>query len=138
MLRWFEGSLPWLIGAWVAYGEAHFGERASQAVDATGWKLATIKQCVWVHEQVPESRREPALSWSHHREIADLAPAAQRSWLRKAKDQDLSVDALRRAINHAKHPDAVDCWLLVRCTNEADREALAAKLEAEGRSVRRP
>ena len=126
------------MGAWVAYGEAHFGERASQVIDATGWKLATVKQCVWVHERVAASRRVPELSFSHHLEVADLAPAQQTAWLRRAAHDNLSVEALRRAINQEKAPAHVECWLLVRCANETDRETLAAKLEAEGRSVKRP
>lgn len=37
-LSWMQESLPWLMGDYVEYGEAHFKERASQVVDATGWQ----------------------------------------------------------------------------------------------------
>lgn len=137
-LRWMEGAIHWLIGDWVRYGEQHFHERASQAVDATGWALDTVKQTAWVAERVHPERRDPDLSYSHHREIADLPPTDQSRWLKRAKRDGLSVEKLRRAIHTEQAPTNTECWLVVSCKDESDRETLRARLQAEGRSVKLP
>lgn len=140
-LAWMEVSLPWLIGGWVAYGEDNFGERAAQAVDATGWDLDTVKQCAWVHRSVPVNRREASLSFSHHRAVAALPAAGQRAMLRAAKDRSMTVAQLQRAVRAQKTaaPDVeLTLWLVVSCRSERDRQRLAAKMEAEGRSVKVP
>ncbi len=135
-LRWMDGSMQWLIGDWITYGEAHFHEKASQAIDATQWKEATVKQCAWVATKIPAARREPDLSWSHHREVADLAPTDQARWLKHAKRDSLSVERLRHAIHDEREPMKTECWLVVSCKNASDREQLAARLQAEGRTVK--
>lgn len=136
-LSWMHGAIDWLIGDWVAYGEAHFGEKAAQAIDATGWDLETVKQKTRVSLQVPPPQRDPALSWSHHREVADLPPAEQKKALTKAKTEDLSVAALRSHLRKTVQP-VETCWLVVSCKNEKDRDRLQKRLEQEGRSCKIP
>lgn len=139
-LRWMDGALQWLIGDWVAYGDQHFGEKMAQAVDVTGWQVDTVKQYAWVAERVPAIRREPSLSFSHHREVADLDAKHQTSWLKKAATGDdgqpWSVQRLRAAINHEKAPATQSLWVLVSCSNERDRTQLIARMTAEGRSAK--
>lgn len=135
-LSWMHGAIDWLIGDWVAYGEAHFGEKAAQAIDATGWDLDTIKQKTRVSLQVPPSQREAALSWSHHREVADLTPADQTRALEKAKSEGMTSGALRTHLRKTKPTET--CWLVVGCKNEQDRERLQKRLEQEGRACKIP
>ena len=138
VLQFFEGSLQWLIGAWVSYGEAKFGERAAQAVAVTGWKLETVQQAAWVHQAVSEERRDPALSFSHHRAVADLEPPQQSKMLAKAKREDWSSERLRREVQAEKHPEKKAIWLVVQCVSRADRERLIKRMESEGRATKVP
>lgn len=135
-LKWMDGAIQWLIGDWINYGEAHFSEKAAQAVDATGWQLDTVQQCARVAAQVPPSRRSPDLSWTHHREVADLEPKAQTAALKLALDEDLSSHALRARLRKTKPEQS--CWLVVSCKDESDRQRLQKRLELEGRACKVP
>lgn len=138
-LRWMEGSISWLIGDWLTYGEATFSEKASQAVDATGWQLDTIKQIEWVCRKVPPAIRDPDLKFSHHRAVADLPVVAQQVFLKKAKREQLTVAQLQRAVQRVKKPAESDdqtLWLMVSCRSSRDRERLIERMEQEGRSVK--
>jgi hypothetical protein len=136
-LSFMEGAQPWLVGDWLAYGEANFGEKAAQAIDATGWQLDTVKQAARVAEKVPPSRRDPDLSWTHHRCVVDLAPAEQKAALKEAKDHDWSVAEFRHHLRKTGKTEVV-CWLVVSCKDEKDRDKLQKRLELEGRSCKLP
>jgi hypothetical protein len=136
-LSWMEGSLEWLIGDWVTYGESHFADKAAQVIDATGWDLNTVKQKARVSQQVPPARRDPDLTWSHHREVADLKPAEQEKALAKAKREEMSVAELRHHLRKSGATEAT-CWLVVSCKSETDREKLQKRLELEGRACKIP
>lgn len=145
-LRGIERQIQFWIGDWVNYGRERWGEAAEQgiaseaevlAAEATGWKPETVEQYARVARQVAPDRRDPDLSYSHHREVSDLPPAEQAAWLARAKGENLSRDGLRHAIRQERTQDRT-CWLVVRCADEDDREALSARLAAEGREVKRP
>jgi hypothetical protein len=55
-----------------------------------------------VSERVPRSTRRASLSWSHHRAVAALPPAEQKTWLKTAADQRLSHAALRDALREGE------------------------------------
>lgn len=137
-------SIHWWIADWVNYGERMFGEDAAQgisaridgAANATGWKPETIAQYARVGRQVPPERRREGVSWSHHREVADLTPEKQTEWLDRVEREDMSTDRLRGELRAAKG-DA-HCWLLVRCVDPADRETLKSRLVVEGRECKEP
>jgi hypothetical protein len=110
-----------------------------QAAEATGWKPETIDQYARVARQIPASRRDPDLSYAHHREVADRPPAEQTLWLARAKNENMSTDRLRYALKADTDPDADQhVWLLVRCSDPDDRDALASRLRVEGREVKQP
>src|SRR5215218_5351396 len=69
-LQVVEGAIQWWIGDWMNYGEGAYGEKSSQAVDATGVQPETIAQYAYVARQVSHADRDPQLSFSHHREVA--------------------------------------------------------------------
>lgn len=136
-LAWMEGSIQWLVGDWMNYGEANFGERASQIIDATGWNLDTIKQYAWVAKEVPISRRDPKLSFFCHRVVAALPASDQKRWLKKAKDDGLDVETLKLEVQAEQSPDRnAPCWLIVSCASMKDRIALKAEMEKAGRSCK--
>lgn len=88
----------WWIGDWVNYGERRYGEKYQEAVTLTEYAMGTLRNAAWVASAVQLSHRCDNLSWSHHREVADLKPAEQKRFLRLAEARGLSVDELRQEI----------------------------------------
>ena len=97
-LKGMIGGVPWWTGDLVNFGERKYGERYSQAMDELGLKYDRLANYAWVASKVEPSTRVENLSWSHHREVADLEPDEQRGWLQRAQDEDLTANALRKAI----------------------------------------
>ena len=87
-------ATAWALGDWLRYGEATFGERYAQGVEATGRSEQTLMNYRSVARAVPPSRRNAALSWSHHRAVVKLDPADQRQWLDRAEEGGWSVAEL--------------------------------------------
>ena len=147
-LRRVERQIQFFIGDFVNYGRARWGESAEQGIatdietiasEATGWKPETVDQYARVARQVPAERRDPDLSFGHHREVADRPADEQARWLATAKTENMSTDKLRRAIKAETTPEADQtCWLVVRCADPNDREALRDRLRAEGRETKEP
>ena len=140
-LKRTDGSIQFWIGDWVNIGEHKFGERCSQALDATGWEVKTILQYRWVCDHVPIVNRTQALTFFHHREVADLTPDLQKQWLTLAEEGDdgvrWSVQRLREELNKAKHgADGATIWVVVEARNPKDAEEMVARFEAEGRKVK--
>jgi hypothetical protein len=86
-----EKAINFWIGDWVNYGDATFGEKSSQAIDVTGFKYETIQQYARIAAKIAPERRVSDLSWSHHREVADLTPDDQTFWLERACIGDAGV-----------------------------------------------
>lgn len=92
-------SVPWWVGDVLVYGQ-RYGEEMWQAIkEHGGADYERLRKYMWVAEKVPIGTRVPALKWSHHREVADLEPDEQRVWLQRAQDEELSANALRKAIS---------------------------------------
>jgi len=131
-----HGALQFLIGDWLNVGEERFGEKASQAMDATGWDLETLVQYRRVAEQVPYNRRVPGLSFSHHREVGDLDADTADEWLSKAQSEGWSSNRLRRELNAVTRPESAKLWVLVECKDPDDQEKLLDRLKGEGRNAK--
>lgn len=92
----------------INFGEKKFGERHSQALDATRGYLKynekTVANACWIFSKIEESRRRvDTLSLSHHEAVAKLPPEEQNEFLEKAESEALSVSALKDEIKE-KHP----------------------------------
>ena len=99
-------ALPWLWASWLLYGQNCFPSVYSQALpDPTHpvaeRELGTLKHYVWVAERVPETvdgqphRDYENLSFNHHACVAALPVEEQKHWLNVAREEGLSVHALR-------------------------------------------
>ncbi len=88
-------SVQWLLGDWIAYGNAKFGERYSRASKITGYDTQTLMNMVYVASRFAISRRREMLSWSHHETLAALEPEDQDHWLDDAELHHWSVSDLR-------------------------------------------
>lgn len=87
--------VQWLLGDWIVYGNAKFGERYARASKITGYDTQTLMNMVYVASRFSASRRREALSWSHHETLAALEPAEQEQWLDEAVRHRWSVSDLR-------------------------------------------
>jgi hypothetical protein len=104
-LQRIHRSILWLIGDALCYGEQRWGEKYSQAIEATGYAVQTLMNAKWVSSQVQFSYRKENLSWTHHLQVAGLEPDEQRRFLQEAVDHDWGVQELRAAVRLFKEPE---------------------------------
>lgn len=99
-------SIQWLLGDWIAYGNAKFGERYARAAKITGYDTQTLMNMVYVATRFPISRRREKLSWSHHETLASLEPEAQDKWLDEASRHRWAVSDLRMMLRTAREGES--------------------------------
>lgn len=88
------------VGDWIVAGFDRYQHGKWDAVQQL-WgdtERSQLQNYEWVARSVESSTRVEDLSWSHHREVANLPPDRQRYWLQRALDEKLSVVALRQLI----------------------------------------
>jgi hypothetical protein len=56
-LRYLGEAVQWWIGDWIRFGEQRYGEKYSQALEATPYDEQSLRNMVWVAEHVEPSRR---------------------------------------------------------------------------------
>jgi hypothetical protein len=91
----------WLVGDWIRYGTARWGEKYKEISQITGYDVKTLRNIAYVSGQVDMSRRRDNLSWSHHAEVCALDPEQQDQWLDLAASQRMSVADLRIEVRSA-------------------------------------
>lgn len=104
----------WWVGDWLNFGEAVYGEAASQGVDSTnseryseaervtGLDHGTLMNIRSVCGRVTKDRRRKELGFWIHAEVAALEPEDQVEWLQRAIDEGWTKSQLRDAIKEAK------------------------------------
>jgi hypothetical protein len=119
----------WGLGDAINFGERVYGEMYAQAVDATKLSESTLQGYAYVARRIPRSRRRPGLSFSHHAEVASLAPQERERWLDRAEAEKLSVAVLRE-LKHRKLPTSAssqpDCGAVLVELVATVRERLRA------------
>jgi hypothetical protein len=113
----------WWLGDWVRYGTTRWGEKYKEAARITGYDVKTLRNIVYVAEQVEVSRRRDNLTWSHHAEVCALEPAEQAKWLDLAESQRMTVADLR---------------IEVRATRRGEESASASPSKADAKEVTCP
>jgi hypothetical protein len=88
----------WWIGDWIQYGNARYGEKYETAARVTGYDVQSLMNMAYVASRFEISRRREKLSFSHHAELAALAPDAQERWLDRAEFDRLSLRRLREEL----------------------------------------
>lgn len=99
-------ACQWWIGDWLNYGERAYGEKYTQAMDATGLDYETLRGYAWVAGRVETVRRRTVLSFSHHKEIAQFNPSDQDRWLTSAEANGWSKGQLRTEIKKTREVPA--------------------------------
>jgi hypothetical protein len=95
-------GIQWMLGDWISYGTAMFGEKYSRAARITGYDVQSLMNMVYVSSRFPVSRRRDNLSWSHHEAVAAYAEDDQNDWLDKAIEQRWSVADMRMMLRTAR------------------------------------
>lgn len=101
-LRFCEGAVHWWIGDWLNYGERHYGEKYSQALEATGFDYSTLAHDKYVAGRIEFCRRRQNLPWSHHADVAALDPDEQDAMLDQAEEHGWGQKDFRQAIREHK------------------------------------
>lgn len=112
MLGRFHEAVRFAIGDAILIGEKMYGEEAFQAFEQLHLSEDGRREYLRVSERVPRSRRRKDLSWSHHRAVAALEPAAQKEWLKRASEEQMSHHEMRDALRNgavARSPQVCRC-----------------------------
>jgi hypothetical protein len=134
---WALGRLrdmsAWALGDAIIFGDAAYGEKYAQAIEATGRAKATLVNYASVARRVPPSRRRARLSFSAHEAVASMNPDEQNAWLARAEDERLSVEELRGLVRDSRNittsgglPASTDCQAALRAAVDALHEPVFA------------
>lgn len=94
----FGDAARWILGDLLLFGEGRYGERYAQALELARVGENQLSNYRYVCERVARSRRRENLSFSHHREVAPLEPAAQGRLLDQASKEGWTRAMLREKV----------------------------------------
>jgi len=117
-------------GDLLVYAQRNFGEMYSQLVDDSDYAFQTLKDEMWVSNNIAPSTRRGELSWSHHREVAALPKPDQVKWLAMAVEKSLSASSLRALIKDKK-PKETDIIPKAAAFESALKAILKNSLDSE-------
>lgn len=106
-----ESGVMWWIGDLLNYGEAHYGETYTQALEATDYSRQTLANAKWVASRFPVSRRRE-LPFGHHDAVASLDEPEADKLLEQAAEKGWTRAELRsqlRSKGKKEEEDAVKC-----------------------------
>jgi hypothetical protein len=104
-LQLADKGIQWALGDWVTYGDAHFKERAAQAVEFSGLKIKTLQNYATVAKAVTKSRRRDSdlVDFATHSEVAMLPEDEQERILAQAEaDPEFTRQRARKEAKRAK------------------------------------
>jgi N6-adenosine-specific RNA methylase IME4 len=99
----------WWLADWLRYGDSRgdWQERLDQVVDAGAMSAKTAANVRAIGAIEPSRRRE-SVSFSHHAEVAGLAPAEQSHWLERAELEGWTQRELRQNIRAFKRTKVIE------------------------------
>lgn len=104
----YNSHIQWWLGDWIIYGERHYKDKYSQALDSTMYALGTLRNCVWVCRNVKLENRNQNLSFQHHYEVAALPYDEQKEWLSRAEVNKWNSKQLRMAIKGMAKEESIE------------------------------
>jgi hypothetical protein len=87
-----------LLGDWLNFGAAKYGEKYKVACEETELDYFTLARYASICGRIEFCRRRQNLTFTHHFEVAPLSVKEQDHWLKKAEENKWSVSDLRAAI----------------------------------------
>jgi hypothetical protein len=94
-------SVQFWRGDWLNYGENTY-DQWSQYFGDDKTAYQTLANEKYVSHRIAPERRRDTLTWSHHREVADLEPEEQEEMLSMAEKNGMTVAVFRKAVRHYK------------------------------------
>ncbi len=96
-------ACAFLLGDWVNHGEHAYGDRYEQAAIQTGYDYGTLRNYASIAGQIPLSRRNDALSFTHHAVVAAIKDTElQDKLLQRAASEHLTVEKLKSEVRAVK------------------------------------
>ena len=135
-LRRVHTGYQWWWGDWLNYGEGAYGERFSQALEATDWEESTLRQYAWVAKNVGKENRLDGVAFGHYANgLASLEPAEQKQWADRILAENLTQGQFVAKLK-SESKKAVALWAVISCTDLADQDALIERMVDEGRTAK--
>jgi hypothetical protein len=91
-------AIGFLVGDWINFGSASYGEKYKEALVSTGIPYKRLANYAYVARKVAPSRRVQCIDFEHHSVVAKLPHQEQKHWLGLTKKHRLSVQRLRKSI----------------------------------------
>lgn len=103
-LQRLDRGIQWGLANWLLYGELHFPDRYTQALDASHYRgRQSLYNLSRVARQFPNvNSRYEGLSFSHHQELCNIEAPYRANLAERAIEEGLSTYELRMAIEHEK------------------------------------
>src|SRR5215211_1484525 len=103
-----KGIQCW-IGDWIRYGGHAYGEKYTQAIEATGKAEKTLRNYVFVAQNLDLSRRRDTeiVDYSIQAEVASLPPRQQERVLKQAESEGegFTVKHVRREVSKIRRDE---------------------------------
>ena len=97
-IRKSNGAVHFWIGDWLNYGESHYGETYTQAIDETKFDYQTLANDKWISKSLEFSLRGENLEISHAKIIASLPQVEKEFWANKLNNNKITVKDLKDQI----------------------------------------
>jgi len=96
------GSVHAWLGDWLNYGESHYGETYTQALEATDYEEGTLRNDKWIYSKVQLSERSDNLGVQHAQIIAPLPDEERKYWAEEIRKEAIPVRDLKKKIQERK------------------------------------
>jgi len=97
-LQGISRAIGWWLGDWIRFGEAEYGEKYTQAIDATGLDYGYLNNLVYVCNAIDFSCRHEKLSFTIHAEVASVEPDIRNKLLDTAEKKEWHTREMREAV----------------------------------------
>jgi hypothetical protein len=94
VLHWtttLSDHVGFMIGDVLNFGEAKWGEKYTAALNQTGLARPTLKNYAWVARTIPPEKRQAALPFTHHLQIARLSEKTKVETMLKEVGQEADM-----------------------------------------------
>lgn len=128
-LKKVEGAVQFWIGDWINFGEKNFGEKYTQALEATDYEYGTLRNFTYTAKMVDLSRRHDNLTFQHHTEVIKLEPEKQKEFLDLAEENEWSSRELKQKIQENQRQEMIKKLKPSTCTNIIHGDFRTVKIE---------
>lgn len=128
-------AIQWAIGDWINYGESHYGEKYSQALDTTNYSYDWLRQIASLATTYNPCSREhkrtdgSPLPITHYRAVASFPEPVRTQALQIAATQDLDRDETRKVALNIVGKTMPPHWEKIVETEETEFQHMRGKFK---------